>query len=131
MRIWRPLVFRNQIYGWRDVHQGRGQLSKSLLSYPPSDYELENNLAYHCGRKASKRASEQAASKQASKAKAKPKQSQSKAKASSKQEAAGKKQQARSSRQEAAGKKQQARSSSSSKQQQAAGQQPAFAPWKE
>ena len=27
--------------GWRDVHQGRGQLARSLLSYPPSDYELE------------------------------------------------------------------------------------------
>ena len=34
-------VFRNQIYGWRDVQQGRGQFSRSLLSYPPSDYELE------------------------------------------------------------------------------------------
>jgi len=33
-RIWGPIVFRNQIYGWRDVHQGRGQLARSLLSYP-------------------------------------------------------------------------------------------------
>ena len=42
--IWRPLVFRSPIYGWRDVHQGRGQLSESLLSYPPSDYELEKTF---------------------------------------------------------------------------------------
>ena len=31
------------------VHQCRGQLSRSLLSYPPRNYELEKN---HCGRKA-------------------------------------------------------------------------------
>ena len=35
-----PLVSRNQIYG-RNVHQGRGQLSRSLLSDPPGDFELE------------------------------------------------------------------------------------------
>ena len=45
------LVFRNQIYGWRDVHQCRGQLSRSLLSYPPRNYELEKK-SFHCGRKA-------------------------------------------------------------------------------
>jgi hypothetical protein len=31
------------------VHQCRGQLSRSLLSYPPRNYELEKD---HCGRKA-------------------------------------------------------------------------------
>ena len=35
IRIWRPFVFRSQTYGWRNVHHGRGQLSESLLSYPP------------------------------------------------------------------------------------------------
>ena len=39
-----PLVFRNQIYGWRNVHQCHGQFSRSLLSYPPRNYELEKNL---------------------------------------------------------------------------------------
>ena len=38
--IYGPLVSRNQIYG-RNVHQGRGQLSRSLLSDPPGDFELE------------------------------------------------------------------------------------------
>ena len=38
------LVFRNQINGWRDVHQCRGQLSRSLLSYPPRNYELEKTF---------------------------------------------------------------------------------------
>ena len=44
IRIWGPFVFRNQIYGWRDVHHCRGQLSRSFLSNPPRNYELEKNL---------------------------------------------------------------------------------------
>ena len=44
IRIWGSLVFRNQIYGWRDVHQCRGQLSRSLLSCPPRNYELEKTF---------------------------------------------------------------------------------------
>ena len=44
IRIWGPFVFRNQIYGWRDVHHCRGHLSRSFLSNPPRNYELEKNL---------------------------------------------------------------------------------------
>ena len=141
-----PLVFRSQIYGWRDVHQGRGQLSESLLSYPPrqaSSSSKQQQAAagkkqaskqqaakQRASQQASKPASKQAASssKQQQAAASSSKQQQQAAASSSKQQqqqAAGKQQQASSSRQAAASKQQ------ASSKQAASKQQPAFTPLKE
>ena len=118
-----PLVFRSQIYGWRDVHQGRGQLSESLLSYPPrqaSSSSKQQQAAAGKKQASKQQASSEQASKPASKqaASSSSKQQQAAATASSRQAAAGK--QASSSRQAAASSKQAASK-----------QQPAFTPLKE
>ena len=119
LRIWRPDVFRSQIYGWRDVHQGHGQLSESLLSYPPRQTSSSSSKQQQAAGK-KQASSKQAASKQqASQPASKP----------ASQQASSKQQQAAataSSRQAAAGKQQQA-----SSKQAASKQQPAFAPLKE
>ena len=95
----------SQIYGWRDVHQGRGQLSESLLSYPPrqASSSKQQQAAASSRQEASKQqaSSKQAASKPASKPASKQAASKPASQPASKQQAAGKQQQASISKQAA------------------------------